>query len=108
MTAAPIITVVPQTTWPAAEAPRCQLISLTPNPTRGVLQTRFRLRAPGVASLSITDPIGRVVAPLCQRHFDAGEHQLTSNIGELAPGLYFLTLQEETEQQTRMLLLVGD
>ena len=108
VTAAPIITAAPQTTWPATEAPRCQLISLTPNPTRGVLQTRFRLRAPGVASLSITDPIGRVVAPLCQRHFDAGEHQLTSNIGELAPGLYFLTLQEETEQQTRMLLLVGD
>jgi hypothetical protein len=33
---------------------------------------------------------------------------MRTNIGELAPGLYFLTLQEETEQQTRMLLLVGD
>ncbi|MCC7437412.1 MAG: T9SS type A sorting domain-containing protein [Armatimonadetes bacterium] len=109
ITAAPIITAAPQMASSATDADACQLLSITPNPTRGgSLQTRFRLSRSGIASLSITDPIGRVVAPICQRHFDAGEHQLTSTIVGLTPGIYFLTLQQGTEQHTHMLLLVGE
>lgn len=106
--AIPVITATPTMEPPTIHAGNCRLLSVSPNPSRGIVQTRFWLSRPGVTELSIADPTGRVVAPLLQRYSDSGEHEWISNIKHLASGIYFLTIQSETERHTRMIMIVED
>lgn len=80
---------------------------LRPNPARGGAVVRFRLKGVGEARLTLLDPQGRAV-----RGFDLGrpgagwhQHALTGGL-RLAPGLYWLRLDEGDEFRTRRVVIL--
>jgi ligand-binding sensor domain-containing protein len=81
---------------PEADLPTEGAIALYPNPlsSRGTLHYRLAGRSP--AELTITDALGRAVAPPIEIPAEEeGEHQVEISVADLAPGLYFCRLHAE-------------
>ncbi len=63
-----------------------------PNPASGAATVRLRLDAPGSATLTVSDVLGRTVATLADGALRAGEQTLPLDTSALAPGVYVLRL----------------
>ena len=76
----------------------------TPNPFNSVTTVRYYLPTASDVKLSLFDVNGRLVMELAEGYRIAGEHCYTLNANELSSGLYFLSLEIETEVLTRKLI----
>ncbi|MFN0216862.1 MAG: S8 family serine peptidase [Saprospiraceae bacterium] len=66
---------------------------IAPNPFDDLLSVRFEIPMPAHVSLALSDAFGRTVTQwLVQVPFEAGEHTVQMEYGQLPPGLYYLTL----------------
>ena len=75
-----------------------------PNPFNPSTVIRFTMKEPGVATLTITDVLGRKVHAI-QLRAQAGENRYYFNAANLGSGLYFYTLQANGFSQTRKMIL---
>ena len=67
--------------------------SVSPNPFHDLLTVQFEFAKPLPVTLALTDALGRLVSTPCsQRSFEAGQQSLDLELGQLSPGLYYLTL----------------
>ncbi len=80
-------------------------LNLFPNPTRGALNLAFELPETGEVWIEVTDLNGR---PFLLRNWngEAGRQQLQLDTHGLAPGVYFLQLRTETEQEVRKFMVI--
>lgn len=72
-------------------------LECAPNPARGEATIGFTLPAAGRGTLTVHDPLGRIVRVVADGYFDAGSHVVPitiSNTG-LASGVYFCRLVTE-------------
>ena len=83
-------------------APGAVLMQNFPNPVSNSTTFRFRVQEKAPVSLSIRDINGREIkSVLSNRSFNAGTHEQSFDASDLAPGIYFATLQiNGTDVQT--------
>jgi hypothetical protein len=77
-----------------------------PNPFNAVTELRFDLPQPAHVRCVVCDVLGRVVAPLADSRFEAGNHRLTFDASGLSSGLYFARLQAGPLVATAKMVLV--
>jgi len=64
-----------------------------PNPFNSSTVVSFALSKPGRAELAVYDILGRRIAVLADRPFEAGEHAVRFDAAGMASGVYFLRLR---------------
>jgi hypothetical protein len=77
---------------PTIVAPRLALEAVYPNPLSGAATVAFELPAPGSATLTVYDVLGRRVAVLSEGEHAAGRHVATLDGAALASGVYVVRL----------------
>ncbi|MDP8241195.1 MAG: CotH kinase family protein [Candidatus Hatepunaea meridiana] len=77
-----------------------------PNPFNSSTTIRFNLVEAGKTSLKLFDISGRLVEVILQDHLNAGRHQISLNASHLAPGLYFIQLEQGEQTLIRKALLL--
>lgn len=104
-------------TWPTASIPRGAALDApsliaAPNPFNPAVTIAFSLARPAVASLTVHDARGRLVARLAAGPFSAGRHQVTWRGADetghpAASGVYLVRLVagDETPSTTRITLV---
>jgi hypothetical protein len=74
------------------EQPR-PAIDVLPNPLSVFGILRYQLTERGIVSITISDPLGRIVAiPVDQKVQEGGEHQIVLSTETLDPGIYLCNL----------------
>ena len=71
-----------------------------PNPFRQATTLVYTLREPRDLRVDVFDLLGHHVTTLAEGSHTAGEHRVTFEAGNLAPGLYLIRL--ETERYTHL------
>ncbi len=61
---------------------------------------------PSYITLKLFNPLGSEVAALASGFFDAGEHEITFDRGDLPDGVYFYRLEANGESQTRSFVVM--
>ncbi|MBN1885706.1 MAG: M6 family metalloprotease domain-containing protein [Candidatus Krumholzibacteriota bacterium] len=79
-----------------------------PNPFNGAVTTSFFVPERRRVSIDVIDVAGRLVAPLGERFYDRGTHEVSwePSPGEAAPGVYFLVFRAGDLSRTVKLVLV--
>jgi hypothetical protein len=77
----------------SAPVPLDYALVAAPNPARSNGQVRFDLPRAGSARIRISDLNGASVANLDQGVLGAGSHQVPVEIGRMANGIYFVSLE---------------
>jgi ligand-binding sensor domain-containing protein len=67
-----------------------------PNPFNPITQIPFELSAPGNVRMEVFDILGRRVAVLTDRRYEAGRHEVPWNASEKASGIYIVRMLVET------------
>jgi hypothetical protein len=76
-----------------------------PNPHHGLTMIPFELREAAHVQLSVHDQLGRQVAVLADREFEAGSHLLQWDAGRAATGMYYYRLVSGPYMQVRKMAL---
>lgn len=89
----------------ANEPPPNTLFSVYPNPCEHYFTTEFPVAAPGARVLmQVFDSQGRLTDVPVQNHYASGRHKLTVNTGAYFPGVYYVRLQVNEQQEVKRLL----
>lgn len=82
------------------------LLPATPNPFRGSTCLTFTLSRAGQVRIQVVNPLGQLVATLCDQPLQPGAHRLQWAPQGLAAGVYLVRVQSEglTAQQKVLLL----
>ncbi len=72
--------------------PAVTVLSLSPNPVRDALQLQYALRGGGRVSITLLDASGRTLRTLRELPQPAGIYSLTTSIGDLPVGSYYLRI----------------
>jgi Leucine-rich repeat (LRR) protein len=73
------------------------LAAVQPNPTDDVTLLHYALRESGNVTLTLVDAKGSVVKTLLSGLHQAGEYELSANLGDVSQGAYMLILTTPTE-----------
>ena len=77
-----------------------------PNPASTEAVVTFAVPAPGAATLTLYDLLGRAVAyPLREAFLSAGRHRATVDVRHLSPGAYLLRLQMGRAAETQLVVV---
>ncbi|UCH78209.1 MAG: T9SS type A sorting domain-containing protein, partial [Candidatus Coatesbacteria bacterium] len=76
-----------------------------PNPARDRVRLAFTLAEGASAALELYDLCGRKVRTLWRGEAAAGEHEVSCEVGGLAPGVYVYRLTAGTERAARRLVI---
>ena len=66
------------------------LFILSPNPVQGQAQLRFALPSPAAMTISIVDPLGRILHEQSSGRLAPGLHSMDVDLSDLPAGVYFL------------------
>ncbi len=77
-----------------------------PNPFNPSTMIGFDLVETASVRLTVSDPLGRVVATLVDGEMAAGSHSVAFNAGDLPSGVYLYSLQAGSFSDTKKLLLL--
>jgi len=77
------------------------------SPTDGRVQFTLALAKPAQVNAMLYDPSGRRLAVLAQGLFNVGDHQVSWNGSELAPGAYSLVVESGNRTQVERIVVVG-
>ncbi len=77
-----------------------------PNPFSSVNNIRFSLNEKTRVSLNVYNEAGVLISNLINEQMDAGEKSYSFSAKQLAPGMYYFTLQAGTLRETRRALLL--
>jgi hypothetical protein len=81
-------------------------ISISPNPTRGIVDCQFSVVDFQCVSIAIFNMHGREVALVLDEKLPAGEHVVRYDMAALPEGVYFVKVTAGREVETRKILLV--
>jgi hypothetical protein len=99
---------VPQPCVTSIQTPETSGLALgqnIPNPFSNITNIKFSLPTDGMARLFITDVLGKEVAVPVSSRMQSGTHNVEFNAGQLAPGIYYYTLDFEGERVTRKMMV---
>jgi hypothetical protein len=65
---------------------------VSPNPTLGPIEIQFRVTKTSNVNLSIFDQYGRTFVKITEGKFPAGDFLYNSDLGQVAEGVYFVSL----------------
>lgn len=77
-----------------------------PNPFREETTFAFDLDTPSKVSISIIDMMGRELAQVTDRPYDAGSHQIHWNANGLPQGQYFFKVQSDDHVEVKSMVVV--
>lgn len=77
-----------------------------PNPFNPTTEIRFGVPENANVKIVIYNAVGKEVAQLVNKHFNAGYHTYTWNASNLASGVYFYEMTSNKFKQTQKMLLV--
>jgi hypothetical protein len=77
-----------------------------PNPFNPNTIISFSIPTKDMVRLKVYDILGRQVAVLANRIFEAGQHEVKFNAGNLSSGVYFYRIESGSFIQTKKLLLM--
>ena len=90
-----------ETTTPIADLPSLDLdLKVFPNPVSEVLTIAFELEEQTNLTAYLVDNNGRKVKNIAKTLFSKGSHQLTTGVGDLVAGQYFLVMVKDFRQTT--------
>ncbi len=81
-------------------------IGNSPNPFNPTTSVNFEIVEAGLVTLNVYDLLGREVALLANREFEAGVHRVTFDAGNLPTGLYTAKLTTAGETKLHRMLLM--
>ncbi len=77
-----------------------------PNPFNARTILNFAVNQPGHVKLNVYNLLGQQVETLVDGHYEAGQHSVTWNAGDLPSGIYFARLQsQDRTENVKMMLL---
>jgi hypothetical protein len=80
-------------------------LELQPNPADGQAQIFFSIPERSKVQLALYDNYGRLIRQLANQEFQAGQHHLSFNAEDFAPGIYFLKLRTENHTKSVKVLI---
>ena len=84
---------------------RASGMEVFPNPFHETFNIQFEVSKPGEVSVQLSDALGRLVgAAINQQLFEAGQHSIQMEYGQLPPGFYYLTLSTSDGQWAQKLV----
>ena len=69
------------------------VVTVRPNPVHESVSIRLNLQDASLVSLTFNDLLGHTVLTIVDRKIDAGEQELSVNVANLSPGIYFLVAE---------------
>jgi hypothetical protein len=91
---------------PTPLLPQAFSLSVYPNPGNAEFRISYTLPRATDVELRIFDVNGREIAMLANEMKSAGEHVQTWNAGDVASGIYFVTLKSDAATRTEKIVLV--
>ncbi len=79
-----------------------------PNPFVAETGIPFTLSQPSLIQLDVLDPLGRVVAVLADKMYEAGPHQVDFNANGLSAGTYYVRLRAEGKSEVKMIVKTSE
>lgn len=76
-----------------------------PNPTDGIQYIRFNLKNAAVANFSVVNLHGQVVHQKVYGTLPAGQHEFSFGTQNLAPGVYFVSMEVEGKRMTNKMIV---
>lgn len=76
-----------------------------PNPATTSATVDLDISRASTISIEITDLTGRLVTQIAPRALGLGNHQININTSNLAPGIYLITIANQTSQATQRLVI---
>jgi len=77
-----------------------------PNPFANATTIDFDLGQKSPVTIDIYDPMGRLVTTVANSTMDAGNHKVIFDSNNLAPGIYYCTLQAGAQKATNKMLII--
>jgi acetyl esterase/lipase len=77
-----------------------------PNPVSGLATISFALVKSEQVSLKVFDVKGKLIATVADKHFEAGEIQITWDSRDVNPGIYFLKMETENYSETEKISIL--
>lgn len=78
----------------------------SPNPNTGVATIKFELPSAMSIEMDIVNLYGQQVGTIATGNFNAGQHEVSVNSSELAPGVYFYNLRTSNKVYTKKMIVV--
>lgn len=98
----------PQATQPSALANEIAALHVYPNPSSGLVRLSYEVQQPGPVRLTLQNSLGQKVHTVVDQAKSAvGAQEVSVNIADLAPGIYFCVLQSDTQTQVERLIING-
>lgn len=88
-----------------AEIPLVSNISFFPNPATDRLTVEFDLVDNKDMDVEIKDVLGRVIKATGKAYFQAGHHSFELSLGDIAKGIYFISLKSTTQTVTQKIVV---
>lgn len=83
------------------------LFQNAPNPVKGCTNFIFELGRPMYITLTLTDVTGIKVAGIGQGMYQTGKYSMKFDCGDIAPGIYFYTLEADGIRLTRKMVIAN-
>ena len=76
-----------------------------PNPIQGGGILKFNQEKPGKTKIYISNEKGSVLKEVCNTYFDAGQQAVAIDASDLANGIYFITVLNDTQKFTEKIIV---
>ena len=76
-----------------------------PNPIQGGGVLKFNQEKPGITKIFISDEKGTLIKEVCNTYFDAGQQAVAIDASDLANGVYFITVANDTQKFTNKIIV---
>jgi hypothetical protein len=80
------------------------MLNVVPNPFGNRLVIHFALQGESNGSISLTNAIGQVIKSQEFTHKSVGEYEEIMETNDVAPGVYYLTLQTKDGVETKKIV----
>ena len=81
-----------------------EAMKVYPNPTTGEFTVEFTVKETGAVKLFVMDMNGRILSTVLDKDMPSGNYIYSSNINNVASGIYFTTLQSKGENASSKLI----
>jgi hypothetical protein len=91
---------------PGPQLPPALNLSAVPNPYSDQTTIGFALASPSSVKIQVHDLNGKEVATVTERQFEAGDHTLNWNAGDLPAGMYVISITAGERSEALVTILV--
>jgi uncharacterized protein (DUF1501 family) len=84
---------------------RFALLDCYPNPAKSQTNIGFRINATGFVKLTLLDNSGRILRELLNEERESGEHYVSVDVADLAPGTYLYHIKSGLLKETKKLIV---